>query len=161
MYDHMNNSIYYFLYEHISPTPDRRKKKEKKKKEKLTHLSSFDRFDSVVNTYLMQHCSLHPPSSPLIGLVVHSHCDYFAAVGFPALVDLGLRVKKLGNSSVTYEIGVFERGVNEVKAVGEFVHVFVDRESRRPRADGMSQEMKKGLGKLLGDDSKEKGKAML
>ncbi|KAG9528744.1 Thioesterase/thiol ester dehydrase-isomerase, partial [Aureobasidium melanogenum] len=103
MYDHMNNSVYYFL------------------------------FDSIVNTYLMTHCKLDPPTSPLIGLVVHSHCDYLAPVGFPALVDLGLRVKKLGKSSVTYEIGVFERGVEEVKAVGEFVHVFVDRESRRPR----------------------------
>jgi len=81
---------------------------------------------------------------------VHSHCDYFAPVGFPALVDLGLRVKKLGKSSVTYEVGVFERGVAEVKAVGEFVHVFVDRESRRPRADGMGEVMMKGLGALEG-----------
>jgi acyl-CoA thioester hydrolase len=122
-------------------------------------LAPLYRFDSVVNTYLMQHCNLYPPTSPLIGLVVHSHCDYFAAVGFPALIDLGLRVKKLGNSSVTYEIGVFERGVEEVKAVGGFVHVFVDRESRRPRVEGMSEEMKEGLGRLVVDESK--GKAML
>ncbi|KAI4765441.1 Thioesterase/thiol ester dehydrase-isomerase [Aureobasidium sp. EXF-12344] len=124
MYDHMNNSVYYFL------------------------------FDSIVNTYLMTHCKLDPPTSPLIGLVVHSHCDYLAPVGFPALIDLGLRVKKLGKSSVTYEIGVFERGVEEVKAVGEFVHVFVDRESRRPRAEGMTPTMKEQLGSLV--DSKAK-----
>lgn len=79
---------------------------------------------------------------------MHSHCDYFSPVGFPALVDLGLRVKKLGKSSVTYEIGVFERDVEGVKAVGEFVHVFVDRESRRPRSEGMSDSMRKGLGAL-------------
>lgn len=102
----------------------------------------------------MTHCALFPPTSPLIGLVVHSHCDYFAPVGFPAVVDLALRVKKLGKSSVTYEIGVFERGVGEVKAVGEFVHVFVDRESRRPRADGMSEEMRTGLGRLEVKDGK-------
>lgn len=128
MYSHMNNSIYYFL------------------------------MDSVVNAYLMTHCSLDPPTSPLIGLVVHSHCNYFSPVGFPALVDLGLRVNKLGKSSVTYEIGIFERGVDEVKAVGEFVHVFVEREGRKPRAEGMLEGMRKGLGRLLVDSS-DKGKA--
>ncbi|KAI4617584.1 uncharacterized protein J4E87_008220 [Alternaria ethzedia] len=124
MYHHMNNSVYYYL------------------------------FDSVVNTYLIQHCSLHPPTSPQIGLVVHSHCDYFAPVEFPSVVDLALQVNKLGKSSVTYEIGVFERGQEEVKAVGEFVHVFVDRDSRRPGKDGMSTQLKTGLEKLLAEKSK-------
>ena len=119
MYHHMNNSVYYFL------------------------------FDSVVNTYLIKHCSLQPATSSLIGLVVHSHCDYFAPVGFPDLVDVGLRVNKLGKSSVTYEIGVFERGRDGVCAVGEFVHVFVDAQSRKPKADGMGSVMKDGLEKLL------------
>ncbi|KAH8725810.1 HotDog domain-containing protein [Phaeosphaeriaceae sp. PMI808] len=115
MYHHLNNSIYYFL------------------------------FDSVVNTYLINHCALHPPTSAQIGLVVHSHCDYFAPIEFPALVDLALRVNTLGKSSVTYEIGVFERGHDQVKAVGQFVHVFVDRESRRPAPSGMASELKRGL----------------
>jgi acyl-CoA thioester hydrolase len=106
-------------------------------------------FDSVVNTYLIQHCSLHPPTSPTLGLVVHSHCDYLAPIEFPAVVDLALRVNKLGKSSVTYEIGVFERGQEQVKAVGAFVHVFVDRDSRRPGKDGMNEELKKGLQALL------------
>lgn len=60
-----------------------------------------------------------------------------------------LRVNKLGKSSVTYEIGVFEQGQEEVKAVGEFIHVFVDRESRRPRKDGMTEALKTGLEKLV------------
>jgi acyl-CoA thioester hydrolase len=118
MYHHMNNSVYYYL------------------------------FDSVVNTYLINHCSLHPPTSSQIGLVVHSHCDYLAPIEFPAVVDLALRVNKLGKSSVTYEIGVFEAGQDEVKAVGEFVHVFVDRDSRRPGNTGMAAELKQGLEKL-------------
>ncbi|OCK82600.1 Thioesterase/thiol ester dehydrase-isomerase [Lepidopterella palustris CBS 459.81] len=122
MYDHMNNSIYYFL------------------------------FDSIVNTYLMTHCALNPPISSQIGLVVHSHCDYFAPVAFPAVVDLGLRANKLGKSSVTYEIGVFERGQVEVKAVGEFVHVFVDRESRKPRVDGMGGKIRGGLEKIIASE---------
>ncbi|KAF2681443.1 thioesterase family protein [Lentithecium fluviatile CBS 122367] len=106
-------------------------------------------FDSVVNTYLIQHCALHPPTSSQIGLVVHSHCDYLAPIEFPAVVDLALRVNKLGKSSVTYEIGVFERGQEEVKAVGEFVHVFVERESRKPGRSGMAEALKEGLGRIL------------
>ncbi|KAF2806399.1 Thioesterase/thiol ester dehydrase-isomerase [Mytilinidion resinicola] len=119
MYDHMNNSIYYFL------------------------------FDSIVNTYLIERCALNPPTSDRIGLVVHSHCDYFSPVGFPAVVDLALRVNKLGKSSVTYEIGVFERGEDSVKVVGEFVHVFVDRNNRKPRADGMGPGLREGLERIL------------
>lgn len=116
----------------------------------LTHPS----FDSVVNTYLIQHCSLHPPTSPHIGLVVHSHCDYFAPLEFPAVVDLALRVNKLGKSSVTYEIAVFEQGQDEVKAVGEFVHVFVGRESRKPAETGMANALKEGLGNILAEQSR-------
>mgnify|MGYP003624081843 CR=1 FL=1 len=108
----------------------------------------------MVNTYLIKHCALHPPTSSQIGLVVHSHCDYFAPIEFPAVVDLALRVNKLGKSSVTYEIGVFERGQSEVKAVGEFIHVFVDRESRRPGKAGMADELKTGLERLFIDKAK-------
>jgi acyl-CoA thioester hydrolase len=70
------------------------------------------------------------------------------------VVDLALRVNKLGKSSVTYEIGVFEKGQEEVKAVGEFVHVFVDRDSRKPGKLGMAEELKNGLGKVLQEKSK-------
>jgi acyl-CoA thioester hydrolase len=119
-----------------------------------TTMTDLYSFDSVVNTYLIKHCALHPPTSAQIGLVVHSHCDYFAPVEFPAVVDLALRVNKLGKSSVTYEIGVFERGQDEVKAVGEFIHVFVDRENRRPGASGMSDELKSGLQKLVVEQAK-------
>lgn len=107
------------------------------------------RFDSVVNTYLINHCSLHPPTSAEIGLVVHSHCDYLAPIEFPAVIDLALRVNKLGRSSVTYEIGVFESGHDEVKAVGEFIHVFVDRDSRKPSKQGMAHELKRGLSSIM------------
>jgi len=81
--------------------------------------------------------------------VVHSHCDYFSPTGFPALLDLCLRVNKLGKSSVTYEIGVFERGTEEPKAVGEFVHVFVQREGMKPSGNGMDEVVKSGLEKLI------------
>lgn len=106
-------------------------------------------YDSVVNTYLIEHCGLQPPSSSQYGLVVHSHNDYFGSISFPAVAELGLRVKELGRSSVRYEIALFERGIEEVKAVGEFVHVFVDRASKRPAADGMPLELRRGLGRIL------------
>ena len=108
-----------------------------------------DSFDSIINAYLIQYCGLLPPTSEQVGLVVHSHCDFFGSVAFPTLVDLGLRVNKLGKSSVTYEIAVFERGADDVRAVGGFVHVFVDKGTNRPGAKGMSSEIRKGLERLL------------
>jgi len=81
--------------------------------------------------------------------VVHSHCDYFGSLGFPSVADLGLRVNVLGKSSVAYEVGVFERGQEEVKAVGGYTHVFVKREDSRPASNGMSDEIREGLAKLL------------
>jgi len=81
--------------------------------------------------------------------VVHSHCDYLASVEFPNVVDLALRVNKLGKSSVTYEIGVFAQGEEQVKAVGEFVHVFVDREGMKPSPKGMNGTLRNGLEKLM------------
>jgi acyl-CoA thioester hydrolase len=85
---------------------------------------------------------------------VHSHGDFFGSIAFPAVADLGLRVNKLGKSSVTYEIALFERGVEEVKSIGEIVHVFVDRETGRPAANGMGNSLKEGLQKLLVPSSK-------
>lgn len=70
-------------------------------------------------------------------------------MAFPAVVDVGLRVNKLGKSSVTYEIAVFERGAEDVRAVASFVHVFVDREKNRPAAGGMDATIRRGLERLL------------
>jgi acyl-CoA thioester hydrolase len=115
---------------------------------------TFSRYDSIVNTYLIEECGLHPPTSSQYGLVVHSHGDFFGSIAFPAVADLGLRVSKLGKSSVTYEIALFERGVEEVKSIGEIVHVFVDRETGRPATNGLSNSLKEGLQKLLVPNSK-------
>jgi acyl-CoA thioester hydrolase len=70
------------------------------------------------------------------------------------VADLALRVNKLGKSSVTYEIGLFERGFPGVKSVGELVHVFVDRETGRPSAKGMNESLKEGLQKIFVKQSK-------
>jgi acyl-CoA thioester hydrolase len=68
----------------------------------------------------------------VIGLVVETHCNYFSPLSFPQTVDTGLRVAKLGASSVRYEIGLFGGGEAMTAACGHFVHVYVDRETRRP-----------------------------
>jgi acyl-CoA thioester hydrolase len=110
----------------------------------------------VINTYLMEHCGLHPPTSAQHPLMAHTHSDYFSAISFPKVAELCLRVNKLGKSSVTYEVGLFEKGVEGVKAVGEFVHVFVDRATLRPNANGMNSQLRTGLEKLLVKDTLSK-----
>ena len=88
-------------------------------------------FDSIVNTYLINHCGLVPTESPLIGLVVSSFCNFFSPISFPDVVDLGLRITKLGTSSVSYEVGVFKEGSEHSSAVGGYTHVFVDSGTRK------------------------------
>lgn len=110
----------------------------------------------MVNTYLIERCGLHPPTSSQYGLVVHSHNNYFGSIAFPAVAELGLRVNELGKSSVRYEIALFEKGVERVKSVGEFVHVFVDRDTGRPATSGMNQDLRNGLSKILARASSSK-----
>ena len=126
----------------------------------MNHSLSSHLFDSITNTYLITHCSLHPPTSPQVGLVVHSECDFFGSTAFPTVVELGLRVNKLGKSSVTYEVGVFEKGQEDVRAVGGFVHVFVERDGMRPSGEGMGVELRKGLEKLLVEDGKRNARSV-
>ena len=118
----------------------------------LTLVLTTESFDSIINSYLIEHCGLHPPTSRQIGLVVHSQCEFFGSVAFPAVVELGLRVNKLGRSSVTYEVGLFEHGHDDVRAVGGFTHVFVEREKNRPVENGMPGEVRKGLERLLKEE---------
>ena len=135
MYDHLNNSMYGLLYViqvYLFP-----------------HVTdSVLRFDAIINAYLIENCGLHPPTATITPLVVHSSCNFFGSVAYPSVVDCGLRVSKLGKSSVTYEVGVFERGADDVRAVGGFTHVYVDRKSNRPLADGMPAQAREALQRL-------------
>jgi len=89
-------------------------------------------FDTVVNEFLVANGVLDIEHSPVIGLVIETQCNYFASVAFPERVTAALRVAKLGNSSVRYEVGIFRDNEESASAQGHFVHVYVDRESRRP-----------------------------
>jgi acyl-CoA thioester hydrolase len=89
-------------------------------------------FDTVVNQFLIANGVLDIEHSPVIGLVIESRCNYFASVAFPDRIHAGLRVAKLGNSSVRYEVGIFRDGEDTASAQGHFVHVYVDRATRKP-----------------------------
>ena len=91
-------------------------------------------FDTAVNAHLIEQGALDIQRSETIGLVIETQCNYFAPVEFPQVVEAGLRVARIGNSSVRYEVGLFLQDEPLTVAKGHFVHVNVDRATRRPAA---------------------------
>ena len=89
-------------------------------------------FDTVVNAHLIEHGVLDIHHGQAIGLVVETQCNYFSPLAFPQTVEAGLRVARLGHSSVRYEVALFAQDQDLCAARGHFVHVYVDRVSRRP-----------------------------
>ena len=113
VYGHVNNSVYYFF------------------------------FDTLVNQWLVEQGLLTVGESETVGLVVQTGCDFFAPIAFPDIIHGGLRVAKIGSSSVTYEIGLFRNEDDQCAAKGHFVHVYVDEKSRRPVP--ISEDMREKL----------------
>ena len=106
----------------------------------------YSYFDTAVNHYLIEQDVLDIERSPVIGLVVETACQYFAPIAFPDIVYVGLRVGKLGTSSVRYEIGIFRNDEDSASAQGHFVHVYVERASNRPTA--LPAELRAALEKI-------------
>ena len=103
MFGHLNNAVYYQL------------------------------FDSAINGWLVGATSADPVTSPVIGVVAESRCVYFGEIGFPDQVTIGLRVARLGRTSVRYELGVFGgRPPGRIAAFGQWTHVYIDRVTRVP-----------------------------
>ncbi|AET89668.1 MULTISPECIES: acyl-CoA thioesterase [Caballeronia] len=98
----------------------------------INNVVYYSYFDTVVNEYLLRAGVLDFSEGETIGLVVETRCNFFAPVVFPEPIEAGLRVEKLGNTSVRYEVGIFTQGSDEAAAQGHFVHVYVDRVTRRP-----------------------------
>lgn len=92
----------------------------------------YSYFDTVVNKFLIDGNSLDIESSDIVGLVVETQCQYFRSITFPDMVDAGIRVAKLGTSSVRYEVGLFRNDDRAAAAQGYFVHVYVDRQTNKP-----------------------------
>jgi acyl-CoA thioester hydrolase len=103
-YGHLNNVVYYAL------------------------------FDTAVNGVLIAAGAIDVAASEVIGYVVETHCNYFAPLAFPQALEAGIRVGRVGGSSVRYEIGIFAAGAAETAARGHFIHVYVDRATERPVA---------------------------
>jgi len=102
MFGHLNNAVYYAL------------------------------FDTAINGWINTTVGVDPVRAPWLGVVAESGCQYFAELKFPDPLTVGLAVTRLGNSSVTYRLALFGDGRDDVAAVGRWVHVYVDRETRRP-----------------------------
>ncbi len=91
-------------------------------------------FDTAVNAHLIEQGALDIHDSQVIGLVIETQCNYFSSLAFPQAVEAGIRVARMGQSSVRYEVGIFAAGEPSTAARGHFVHVYVDKASRRPAA---------------------------
>lgn len=117
VYGHMNNVVHYAL------------------------------FDTAVNRYLINETGLDIHGGGVIGLVVETGCQYFAALAYPETVEAGVRVARIGTSSVTYEIGLYSENSDSAAAEGRFTHVYVDRQTRRPVP--LPAELRSGLERLL------------
>lgn len=98
----------------------------------MNNTTYYSFFDTIVNMYLIENAVLDVEKSEVIGLVAETMCRYFRSIGFPSKIDVGLRVGHLGNSSIRYEIALFNGDEDVASAQGHFVHVYVDRESGRP-----------------------------
>lgn len=108
----------------------------------------YSYFDTVVNDWLIRQGLLDVAGGPLIGLVVETGCHFFEPLTYPETVTAALRVAHLGNSSVRYEIALFGEGRERAAAQGHFVHVYVDRETRRPLP--LPEPWRKALATLAG-----------
>ena len=92
----------------------------------------YSYFDTVVNEHLVRVGGLDIRTAPVIGVVVETRCRFHQELSFPEVIDGGIRVARLGRSSVTYDIGLFRQGEAHPAATGRFVHVYIDRQTRRP-----------------------------
>lgn len=104
VYGHMNNTVHYTL------------------------------FDTAANAWLISAGLLDPLNGETIGVMVSSGCTYHSEMGYPDIIDVGVRVSRIGGSSVTYEFGCFRNGADVSSADGTFTHVYVDKAERRPQA---------------------------
>jgi acyl-CoA thioester hydrolase len=98
----------------------------------VNNVNYYSYFDTVINRYLIDEGRLDFHAGPVIGLAVESQCRYYKSFSYPNVIDAGLRVGRLGTSSVRYEIGLFAESEDAARAEGHFVHVFVERASQRP-----------------------------
>lgn len=113
----------------------------------VNNVTYYSYFDSAVNRYLIEHGKMNIHSSAIVAFVVSSQCQYLAPVAYPDDIEVGILVKKLGNSSVTYGVAIFKSGENNAVAYGDFVHVFVEREKNK--SVGIPSQIRSALARLV------------
>ena len=114
----------------------------------LNNAVHYELFDTAINGWLVEQTGVDPVTSPTPGVVAESGCRYLAELGFPEPLTVGLAVTRLGRSSVTYQLGLFGGGRGATAAaVGHWVHVYIDRDTRRPTAipDDLRAAMERAL----------------
>lgn len=111
----------------------------------INNVVYYSYFDSVANRYLIEEGGLDITEGKIVGYVVQSGCDYHAPASYPDSIEGGLRVDRLGNSSVQYGIAIFRQGEDQALAHGHFVHVFVDRAANKsvPIPEGLRAALEK------------------
>lgn len=113
----------------------------------VNNVNYYSYFDTVANSFLIREAGLDIKRSPQIGYIVHSECFYKQALAFPDAIEGGLRINKLGNSSVQYGLAIFRQGEARACAYGNFTHVFVDRDTEKPQP--IAEPMRGVLAALL------------
>ena len=98
----------------------------------LNNVTYYELFDTAVNKWLIKNNLIDIKSGNNIGLIVQSGCNYFSSFKYPEDIEAGIRITKIGNSSVRYEVGLFKQNDDLASADGFFIHVFVDRDSNKP-----------------------------
>lgn len=122
----------------------------------VNNVTYYSYFDTVVNCFLIAEGGLDIRDGKVVGVAVETMCRFRKPIAYPEAIEAGLRVGKLGNSSVRYEIGIFREGEDEAAASGHFVHVFVDRDSNAPVP--IPASIRAALERLMapGPDNREK-----
>ena len=100
----------------------------------INNVAYYAFFDSVVNRFLIEEGGMRPGQDSVVGYVVNSSADYFSPLTYPQELELGLRIARMGEKSVTWEIGVFGKGAEVSSVTGRFTHAFVDREANKSAA---------------------------
>jgi len=98
----------------------------------VNNVAYYSFFDTAVNRMLIEGGALDVAASQTVGLVVSNSCTFFESVAFPDAIEVGIRVERLGRTSLTYQLGVFRRGADAAAAQGRFTHVYVTRADQRP-----------------------------
>jgi acyl-CoA thioester hydrolase len=97
----------------------------------VNNVTYYSYFDTAANALLIQKAGFDIHHSPMIGLVVNSACSFMQELTYPEIIEVGVAISKIGNSSLTYDLAIFKQGQDHASAQGHFVHVFVDRSHKK------------------------------